>query len=468
MKAIILAGGSGTRLWPLSRRGFPKQFLPFADGRSLLEDALRRAVSVAGEDGVAIVTGQAIVPLVQDAVRMAAPAALPHVLCEPQPRSTAPAVTLAVAYLVESMETGQDEPVFVFPSDHLLAPAEQLGRFFEAGATAARDGFLVTFGVRPARAETGYGYLQVGEQRGPYDLCTRFVEKPQAAEAAQLVASGQYLWNTGIFAFTPAVFRAALTQCAPDIAALAVRGYTGMVGCWADMPSISLDYAVMEKASNVAAVPMDVSWSDVGSWDSWYSLQKPDANGNVLAGDAVALDTRNSLVVSTSRLVGTVGIDGVTVVETGDAVLVAGRGRGQEVGQLAQTLEAQRRTETADPVEVRRPWGRYRVLEVGPRFKIKSVMVDPGQSLSLQRHHHRTEHWVVIRGTAQVTVDGRTYAVHEGESTFVPKEALHRLSNAGTEPLELIEVQNGEYVGEDDIERIEDAYGRADWHDKGS
>jgi len=366
------------------------------------------------------------------------------------------------------MEAGGDEPVFVFPADHLITPAERLAPYFEAGAAAARAGFLVAFGVPPERPETGYGYLQVGEKHGSYARCMRFVEKPAADEAAQLVASGQYLWNTGIFAFTPDVFRLSLAAYAPDIARLADGGYVGMVARWAEMPAISLDYAVMEKASNVAAVAMSVSWSDVGSWDSWYSLQTPDAEGNVLSGDTAVLDTHDSLILSTSRLVGAVGVDGVTIVETGDAVLVAGRGKGQEVGLLAQTLEAQRRTETADPVEVRRPWGQYRVLEVGPRFKIKSVMVEPGQSLSLQRHQHRTEHWVVIRGTAQVTIDGRTYAVHEGESTFVPKEVLHRLSNTGTEPLELIEVQNGEYVGEDDIERVEDAYGRTDQHQTGS
>lgn len=462
MKVIILAGGRGTRLWPMSRKSYSKQFLPLFGGHSLLEGAVGRALSVVRPEDIVTVTSGDYYFYVKDILQTAASEAIANIICEPEGRNTAPAIALAMQYAVEKAGATQNETVFVFPSDHVIAPVDKFVAYLRVADQAARAGYLVTFGVRPTRPETGYGYVQVGEEHDGYALCRRFAEKPAADVAEQYIASGTYLWNAGMFAFTPAMFRKALEDGAPDVAAVSAQGCEHTLQHWSDMPSISIDYAVMEKAKNIAVVPMDLTWSDVGSWDSYYDLQTPDQDGNVTQGDVVTLDTRDSLVVSSKRLVATVGLDKVTVIETDDAVLVTRRGDGQEVKQLLETLEDQHRTEATEHTEIIRPWGRYRIFEAGPRFKIKSIVVNVGAMLSLQRHMHRTEHWVIIRGTAQVTIGEKTFFVHEGESTFVPKSTLHRLGNPGQIPLEIIEVSNGEYVGEDDIERFEDRYGRED------
>jgi mannose-1-phosphate guanylyltransferase/mannose-6-phosphate isomerase len=460
MKVIILAGGRGTRLWPLSRRSYSKQFLPIFGGRSLLDACLDRALALVPARDIITVTNSDYYFFVKDALKGRAEEAVAGIICEPEGRNTAPAIALAVAYAEDRLHALPDEVVCVFPSDHVLRP---LGRFVETmrvAERAAQAGYLVTFGVRPTRPETGYGYVRSAKPVDGYARCLQFTEKPSLELACAYVEAGDYFWNAGIFAFTVASFRAGVTKLAPEIAAVTDHGYGNTLAHFAAMPSISIDYAVMEKAANVAVVPMDLGWSDVGSWDSYAESQESDADGNVFSGNVTSMGATNTVVVGNKRLVTVLNVKDLIVVDTDDALLVTRRGAGQDVKALQEELEKQGRPEAVEHLEVIRPWGRYRVLHYSERFKIKSIVVDPGGKLSLQLHRHRTEHWVVIRGSAEVTLGGRTFTVDEGESAFVPRSTLHRLANPGTDPLEIVEVSNGDYVGEDDIERFDDDYGR--------
>ena len=462
MKVIVLAGGRGTRLWPMSRELYSKQFLTLpGDGQSLLAKAYERAKLLVESQDIVTVTSQDFAFFVKDTFEEVTGQAPLHVICEPVGRNTAPAIGLALAYAKDKLHVPPDEPFLVMTSDHVIQPVSAFAGYVKLGEQAAQEGYLVTFGVKPAGPETGYGYVQAGENLSDGVLkAVRFVEKPDAVTAQTYVASGDYYWNSGMFCFTARDMIAALIEYQPDIAHLLERGYGEAVARFADMPSISIDYAVMEKASRVAVVPMDLTWNDVGSWDAVYAITNKDAEGNALSGDVVAIDTTNSLVVSRKRLVTTIGVKDLSIIETDDAILVAQRGSSQDVKALLETLKASGRREVHEHTTTIRPWGTYRILEESSRFKIKSIVVNVGAVLSLQRHIHRTEHWVVIHGTAQVTIGEKTFFVHEGESTFVPKTTLHRLGNPGKVPLEIIEVQNGEYVGEDDIERVDDVYGR--------
>lgn len=462
MKVIVLAGGRGTRLWPMSRELYSKQFLTLpGDGQSLLAKAYERAKLLVESQDIVTVTSQDFAFFVKDTFQEVTGQAPLHVICEPVGRNTAPAIGLALAYAKDKLHVPPDEPFLVMTSDHVIQPVSAFAGYVKLGEQAAQSGYLVTFGVKPTGPETGYGYVQAGDSLSDGVLkAVRFVEKPDAVTAQMYVASGDYYWNSGMFCFTARDMVAALIEYQPDIAHLLEPGYGEAVARFADMPSISIDYAVMEKASHVAVVPMDLTWNDVGSWDAVYAITNKDTDGNALSGDVVALDTINSLVVSRKRLVATIGVKDLSIIETDDAVLVAQRGSSQDVKVLLETLKASGRREVHEHTTTIRPWGTYRILEESSRFKIKSIVVNVGAVLSLQRHIHRTEHWVVIHGTAQVTIGEKTFFVHEGESTFVPKTTLHRLGNPGKVPLEIIEVQNGEYVGEDDIERVEDVYGR--------
>ena len=462
MKIIVLAGGRGTRLWPMSRELYSKQFLRLpGSSESLLASAYVRAQALVHPEDVITVTSQDFAFFVKDTFQEVTGQAPLHVICEPVGRNTAPAIGLALAYAKDKLHVPPEESFLVMTSDHVIQPVNAFADYVKQGEQAAQSGYLVTFGVKPTGPETGYGYVQAGNSLSDGVLtAVRFVEKPDAVTAQTYVASGDYYWNSGMFCFTARDMMAALIEHQPDIAHVLATGYDQVMSSFASMPSISIDYAVMEKAPHVAVVPMDLTWNDVGSWDAVYAITNKDTDGNALSGDVVALDTRDSLVVSRKRLVTTIGVKDLSIIETDDAVLVARRGSSQDVKVLLETLKASGRREVHEHTTTMRPWGTYRILEESSRFKIKSIVVNVGAVLSLQRHIHRTEHWVVIRGTAQVTVGDKTFFVHEGESTFVPRTTLHRLGNPGKVPLEIIEVQNGEYVGEDDIERVDDVYGR--------
>lgn len=462
MKIIVLAGGRGTRLWPMSRELYSKQFLRLpGSSESLLASAYVRARALVEPEDIITVTSQDFLFFVKDTFQEVTGQVPLHVVCEPVGRNTAPAIGVALAYAKDKMDVSPDESFLVMTSDHVIQPVSMFAEYVKQGEQAAQSGYLVTFGIKPTGPETGYGYVQAGENLSDGVLkAVRFVEKPDVVTAQRYVASGDYFWNSGMFCFTAGDMMAALAEHQQAIAQLLEGGFDVTIGHFADMPAISIDYAVMEKASHVAVVPMDLTWNDVGSWDAVYGIASKDVNGNALSGDVVALDTTDSLVVSRKRLVTTIGVKDLSIIETDDAILVAQRGSSQHVKALLDTLKASGRREVHEHTTTIRPWGTYRILEESSRFKIKSIVVNVGAVLSLQRHIHRTEHWVVIHGTAQVTVGDKTFFVHEGESTFVPKTTLHRLGNPGKVPLEIIEVQNGEYVGEDDIERVEDVYGR--------
>jgi len=464
MKVIVLAGGRGTRLWPMSRELYSKQFLRLPGcGESLLASAYVRAQTLVQPEDIITVTSQDFLFFVKDTFQEVTGQAALYVICEPVSRNTAPAIGLALAYAKDKLHVPPEEPFLVMTSDHIMEPVSVFAGYVKLGEEVAQEGYLVTFGVTPTGPETGYGYVQAGDSLSDGVLkAARFVEKPDAVTAQRYIASGDYYWNSGMFCFTARDMMAALVEHQPDMAHLLESGYDDVIGNFSGMPSISIDYAVMERASRVAVVPMNLTWNDVGSWDAVYAITNKDAEGNALSGDVVALDTTGSLVVSRKRLVTTIGVKDLSIIETDDAILVAQRGSSQQVKALLETLKASGRREVHEHTTIIRPWGTYRILEESSRFKIKSIVVNVGAVLSLQRHMHRTEHWVVTCGTAQVTIGEKTFFVHEGESTFVPKSTLHRLGNPGQIPLEIIEVSNGEYVGEDDIERFEDKYGRAD------
>ncbi len=473
VQPVIMAGGSGTRLWPLSRAGFPKQFLSLAGDRSLFQDSAFRLAQLANETiSVAtpiIVANREHRFMLLEQLRELA-LGQPDVLLEPAGRNTAPALTLAA---LQAIERGGDPVLVVSPSDQTVIDGAAFTDALRLAVHAAQEGGIVTLGIKPDRPETGFGYIHCAKAGIPAQV-TRFVEKPDAATAQRYVDEGTYFWNSGIFVLKASVWLAALERFRPDIAsatraAWAVRREDGPFirpgrDEFALVPSESVDYAVMEKAPGtdltVRMVPLAAGWSDLGAWDAvWQSLPK-DAHGNATVGDTMLLDSRNVLVHATSRLVGVVGLEDAVVVETPDAVLVTSRARSQDVKKIVETLHQQQRGEQNLHRKVHRPWGWYDSIDAGARFQVKRIMVKPGASLSLQMHHHRAEHWIVVSGTAEVTTGDRKVLLTENQSTYIPLGETHRLANPGMLPLEIIEVQSGSYLGEDDIVRFEDTYGR--------
>ena len=466
---VVLSGGSGTRLWPLSRQNQPKQFLALVGDHSLFQETILRASKLPGVQAPVTVCSDDHRFMVGEQLQ-AIGVASGGILLEPVARNTAPAIALAALHLVARDPAAT---MLVMPADHLI---EDEAAFRAAVAQAARlgeDGWLVTFGIRPDYAETGYGYILRGEPLGDAGYrVQRFVEKPDQATAERYVAEGTYAWNSGMFLFQAQRYLDDLAEHAPGILAAATAAYAASGSdldfiridkdAFAASPNDSIDYAVMEKTSRAAVVPVSCGWSDIGSWSSLWSVAERDADGNRHEGDVISVDTRDSLVrASDRRMIATIGVEDLVVIDTADATLVARKDRVQDVKAIVDKLKAAGRTEHLFHRKVYRPWGSYDSIGVGERFQVKRIVVKPGAALSLQKHHKRAEHWIVVSGVAEVTCDDKVFDLHENESTYIPLGSVHRLRNRGTEPVELIEVQSGSYLGEDDIVRLEDVYGRS-------
>lgn len=474
VQPVILCGGSGTRLWPLSRSGFPKQFLCLTGAESLFQQATKRLMSLSDENvqvaDPLVVTGEDHRFLAIEQLREIgiAPGAA---LLEPVARNTAPALTLAA---LAAVDKGEDPVLVVTPADQTVFGMSAFTRAMHDAIGKAAEGVIVILGVTPDRPETGYGYIQAIVAPTPTLVVERFVEKPDAPTAQQYLEEGGYYWNAGMFVLKASVWLKAIESFRPDIAA-------GTRMAWAErtsdaafvrpskaefaaIPSESIDYAVMERCPGsgfpIRMAPLDAGWSDLGAWDAVWSVLPKDSEGIAHVGDVLTTDSRNTLVHASSRLVALVGVQNLVVVETPDAVLVADRSRSQDVKHIVNALQQQKREEHTLHRKVHRPWGWYDSIDEGGRFKVKRIQVNPGASLSLQKHHHRAEHWVVVSGTAEITNGDKVLLLTENQSTYIPLGVVHRLANPGTIPLEIIEVQSGSYLGEDDIVRFEDTYGR--------
>ena len=468
---VLLAGGSGTRLWPLSRKSYPKQFAQLTGPESLFQASARR-LSGPGFAAPLVITAEPFRFIATEQLAGVEQAAQ-TVLIEPEGRNTAPAVLAAALWLAERVP---EALVLAAPSDHVMPEPEAFRAAVAAAAPRAAEGALVTFGIAPTRAETGYGYLELapGAEAGaetPQPLA-RFVEKPDAARAAEMAASGRHLWNAGVFLARADALRDAYARHAPEVlegVAAALAGAEADLGFtrlspepWAALPDISIDYAVMEKAEDLAVMPYAGRWSDLGGWDAVWQEAGPDADGTVAGEGATAIDCRDTLLRSESggqRIVG-LGLEDIVAVAMPDAVLVAKKSEAQRVKEAVTALKAEGAAQAVQLPVDHRPWGSFESLVTGPRFQVKRILVKPGAALSLQSHHHRAEHWIVVEGTARVTIDDATHLVSENQSVYVPLGAVHRLENPGKLDVVLIEVQTGAYLGEDDITRYEDVYKR--------
>jgi len=466
---VILSGGSGTRLWPLSRALYPKQLLPLVTDKTMLQETVLRLSGIEDLGPVCCICNEHHRFLVAEQLHEVT-GSLGGIILEPVGRNTAPAAAVAAMHALSKF---QDPVLLLLPADHVIRDTAALSGAVAEGYSAAASGSLVTFGIVPAGPETGYGYIRAETGGADGRSCrpvVEFVEKPDLETAERYVQSGGYFWNSGMFLFRADVFLEELQRSNPEMLDSCRAAYEKAAAdldflrldreAFSACPSDSIDYAVMEKTSRAVVVPLDAGWNDVGAWSALWELNEHDAANNVLKGDVLVHDVRNSYIHATSRLVAVVGLEDQIVVETPDAVLVASRDRVQDVKAIVRQLDASKRSEAEIHLRVYRPWGTYERVDLADRFQVKRIVVKPGAALSLQKHYHRAEHWIVVKGTALITVGEKEIILCEDQSTYIPLGTLHRLENPGKIPLELIEVQSGSYLGEDDIVRFDDRYGR--------
>ena len=453
MKIIILAGGGGSRLFPLSRKSYPKQFLKLEDDKSLLVHTVERFLDFVAPEDILVVTNQRYLYHVENELAECH-AEGAYIILEPVARNTAPAIGLAVQFCEEKLGCEGREPLVVAAADHVIRPQDVFTACIGRAAEVAQQGAgsLVTFGIPAKSPETGYGYIEAGEPDGAAFVVESFKEKPDLATAERYVAAGNYYWNSGMFAFTIDFMKGEMAKYQPEIAAILAEGYDSAVAHFADMPEISIDYAIAERSQMVRMVPLTCYWNDIGSWDAMYDILPHDEHGNAVQGDVLALDCKDSLIMGHDRLIAGIGLDDLLLVETDDVIVVAKKGESQKV---VEKLKKRGRKEAVEHTTMYHRWGTSTVIGQGVGYRMKKVRVMPGKAIAMQMHYHRTEHWVVLRGTAEVTRGEEKTMIHERESVFIPQTTKHKLANPGRIPLELIEIQNGSYIGEDDIVRFE-------------
>lgn len=460
VKLIILAGGGGTRLFPLSRTCLPKQFLKLGKSDSLLTQTVKRFLPLLKPSDIVVVTNKEYIHHVKTELATCG-AGSAHILLEPVARNTAPAIALAARFCQDELEAADGEVLFVTPADHIIHPVDIFIKNVRRAVELAAQEKVVTLGIKPDKPETGYGYIQAGEAWGTGYQVNSFREKPDKATAEQYLAAGNYYWNAGMFAFTVGCIMEEFRRYVPEIYQRVSAPLADAIATFDAMPNISIDYAVAEKSSRVVMAPLTAYWNDIGSWDAIYDVLDKDHAGNAIQGDCLPIECSNTLMLGRNRLIAGIGLEDVLVVETDDVIVVAKRGESQKVKDVVTELKARGRREVDEHTTMYRPWGSYTVLGEGTGYKMKKIMVTPGQQLSLQLHYHRSEHWIVIGGTAKVTIGEQEQMVHVNESVYIPPSTKHRLENPGRIPLEIIEVQNGSYLEEDDIVRFDDVYGRA-------